>query len=143
MARSSSDGFGQWVFAIDRRRHVLHGKTDMLNDLLARSDGSALTTLLYSASGIFVMCCCRISNTITRCERIYPLRRMRQYRALLRGQGTFFVARSWADSITDMPGFDLRQAQWESMQGTPAAASDLQRVPHPNAKLSAPSLPAG
>jgi uncharacterized membrane protein YtjA (UPF0391 family) len=24
---------------------------------------------------------------------------------------TFFVAQSWADSITDMPGFNLRQAQ--------------------------------
>ena len=57
MARSSSDGFDQWVFAIDRRRRAPHGKTDLLNDLSARSDGSALTTLLCSA--IFVMCCCR------------------------------------------------------------------------------------
>src|SRR3979411_269337 len=60
MARSSSEGFDQWVFAIDRRRHVPHGKTDLLNDLSARSDGSALTTFLCLASGIFVMCCCRI-----------------------------------------------------------------------------------
>ena len=36
---------------------------------------------------------------------------MRQYRALLRGQGTFFVAQSWADCIINMSGFDLRQAQ--------------------------------
>jgi hypothetical protein len=43
----------------DRRRHVPHGKTDLLNDLSAQSDGSALTTLLCSASGIFVMCCSR------------------------------------------------------------------------------------
>ena len=49
-----------WVFAIDRRRHVPHGKTDLLNDLSARSDGSALTTLLCSASGIFAMCSYRI-----------------------------------------------------------------------------------
>jgi hypothetical protein len=48
------------VFAIDRRRHVPHGKTDLLNDLSARSDGSALTTLLCSASGIFAMCSYRI-----------------------------------------------------------------------------------
>jgi hypothetical protein len=60
MARSSSEGFDQWVFAIDRRRHVPHGKTDLLNDLSARSDGSALTTLLCSASGIFAMCSYRI-----------------------------------------------------------------------------------
>jgi hypothetical protein len=47
MARSSSEGFDQWVFAIDRRRHVPHGKTDLLNDLSARSDGSALTTFVF------------------------------------------------------------------------------------------------
>jgi hypothetical protein len=60
LARRDEAGFDQWVFAIDRRRHVPHGKTDLLNDLLARSNGSALTTLLYLASGIFVICCCCI-----------------------------------------------------------------------------------
>jgi hypothetical protein len=60
MVRSSSEGFDQWDFAIDRRRHVPHGKTDFLNDLSARSDGSALTTLVCSASGIFAMCSYRI-----------------------------------------------------------------------------------
>src|ERR1700733_14517485 len=54
MARSSSEGFDQWAFAIDRRRHVPHGKTDLLSDSSARSDGSALTTLLCSASDISV-----------------------------------------------------------------------------------------
>ena len=62
MARSSSEDFDQWAFAIDRRRRVPHGKTDMLNDLSVRSDGSALTTLLCSASGIFVMCCMSYMN---------------------------------------------------------------------------------
>jgi predicted lipoprotein with Yx(FWY)xxD motif len=28
---------------------------------------------------------------------------------------TFFVAQSWADSITDMPGFNLRQALGKKM----------------------------
>jgi hypothetical protein len=28
--RPSSEGFDQWAFAIDRRRRVPHGKTDML-----------------------------------------------------------------------------------------------------------------
>jgi hypothetical protein len=60
MARSSSEGFDQWEFAIDRHRHVPHGKTDLLNDLSGRSDGSALTTLLCSTSGISVTCCCPI-----------------------------------------------------------------------------------
>src|ERR1700694_299684 len=59
MARSSSAGCDQWVFAIDRRRRAPHGKTDLLNDLSARSDGSALTTLLCSGGGIFVICCFR------------------------------------------------------------------------------------
>src|SRR5260370_1301544 len=36
--------------------------------------------------------------------------RMRPYRVLLRGQGVFFAARSSADCITSMAGFDLRQA---------------------------------
>jgi hypothetical protein len=36
---------------------------------------------------------------------------MQQSRAPLIALGTFFVAQSWADSITDMPGFNLRQAQ--------------------------------
>jgi hypothetical protein len=35
---------------------------------------------------------------------------MRQYRALSRGQGAFFVAQS-AAYTTNMSGFDLRQAQ--------------------------------
>jgi hypothetical protein len=30
MVRSSSEGFDQWAFAIDRRRRVPHGKTDRL-----------------------------------------------------------------------------------------------------------------
>ena len=60
VARSSSDDFDQWAFVIDRRRHVPHGKTDLLSDSSVRSDGSASTTLLCSASGISVMCCCRI-----------------------------------------------------------------------------------
>jgi hypothetical protein len=36
---------------------------------------------------------------------------MRPYRVLLRGQGVFFAARSSADCITSMAGFDLRQVQ--------------------------------
>src|ERR1700679_894330 len=38
---------------------------------------------------------------------VYPWRRMRRSRA----PGTFFVAQSWADCITNMAGFNLRQAQ--------------------------------
>jgi hypothetical protein len=35
---------------------------------------------------------------------------MRQYRALLRGQGTSIVDLYWAGCIINMSGFDLRQA---------------------------------
>jgi hypothetical protein len=31
--------------------------------------------------------------------------------------GTFFVAQSWAGCITNMPGFNLRQAQLEFVVG--------------------------
>jgi hypothetical protein len=41
----------------------------------------------------------------------YPWRRMRQYRALLRGQGTSIVDLYWAGCIINMSGFDLRQTQ--------------------------------
>jgi transposase InsO family protein len=37
--------------------------------------------------------------------------RIRPYRVLLREQGVLFAARSSADCITNMSGFDLRQAQ--------------------------------
>jgi len=36
---------------------------------------------------------------------------MRQSRAPLRGRGVFFAAQFSAGYITNMPGFDLRQAQ--------------------------------
>jgi hypothetical protein len=36
---------------------------------------------------------------------------MRRSRAPSTAPGTFFVAQSWADCITNMPGFNLRQAQ--------------------------------
>jgi hypothetical protein len=36
---------------------------------------------------------------------------MHRSRAPSIAPGTFFVAQSWADRITNMPGFNLRQAQ--------------------------------
>src|SRR5258708_5157856 len=42
--------------------------------------------------------------------RIYPWRKMRRSRAPSIAPGTFFVAQSWADCITNMAGFNLRQA---------------------------------
>jgi IS30 family transposase len=41
---------------------------------------------------------------------LYPWRKMHRSRAPSIAPGTFFVAQSWADCITNMPGFNLRQA---------------------------------
>src|ERR1700737_2812229 len=49
--------------------------------------------------------------------RIYPWRKMHRSRAPSIAPGTFFVAQSWADCITNMPGFDLRQARPRSIMG--------------------------
>src|SRR5664279_2465001 len=46
-----------------------------------------------------------------RCGRTYRWTRMHRHRALFRELGTFFAVRSWAGCITNMFGFDLRQAQ--------------------------------
>src|ERR1700733_1274784 len=43
--------------------------------------------------------------------RIYPWRKMYRSRAPSIAPGTFFVAQPWADCITNIPGFNLRQAQ--------------------------------
>jgi hypothetical protein len=43
--------------------------------------------------------------------RIYPWRKMHRSPAPSIAPGTFFVAQPWADCITNMPGFNLRQAQ--------------------------------
>ena len=51
--------------------------------------------------------------------RIYPWRKMHRSRAPSIAPDTFFVAQSWADSITDMPGSKLRQAQRERTSGPP------------------------
>src|SRR6478609_7714957 len=67
--------------------------------------------LLCSASGIFVTCCCLTWTTIMRRARTYRWTRMRPYRTRFREQGVFFAFQSWAGCITNMFGFDLRQAQ--------------------------------
>src|ERR1700682_4276089 len=64
---------------------------------------------------------------------IYPWRKMRRSRAPSTAPGTFFVTQSWADSITDMPGSNLRQAQgrnqpgWQIETQIPGEADDIAR----------------
>jgi hypothetical protein len=63
---------------------------------------------------------------------------MRRFRAPLRGQGVFFAAQFSAGYITNMPAFDLRQAQpfragfiqdTNSMTGVPAAPVHVRALP--------------
>src|SRR5215510_11483118 len=56
MPISSSSGFDQWVYGIDRFRRGRHGKTGMRRDLSVRSDGTVLTMLLSLANGICAIC---------------------------------------------------------------------------------------
>src|SRR6202047_1792685 len=56
--------------------------------------------------------------------RIYPWRKMHRSRAPSIAPGTFFVAQPWADCITNMPGFNLRQAQ----VAQPAGLEKIQHV---------------
>src|ERR1700726_5094387 len=65
--------------------------------------------------------------------RIYPWRKMRRSRALSIAPGTFFVAQSWVDCITNMPGFNLRQAQRAE---TTVDLSGSSMLPFPNVPCS-------
>jgi hypothetical protein len=49
---------------------------------------------------------------------------MRPYRGPLREQGVFFAVQSSADCITNMSGFDLRQAQAFLQLGKELAAGE-------------------
>jgi hypothetical protein len=58
---------------------------------------------------------------------MYPWKRMHRSRAPSIAPGTFFVAQSWADSITDMPGVNLRQAQGPFLFVAPRSSSRAAR----------------
>ena len=58
---------------------------------------------------------------------------MHRSRAPSIAPGTFFVAQSWADFITDMPGFDLRQAQGRRVHGRRGLRpGESNRTPRPD-----------
>jgi signal transduction histidine kinase len=72
---------------------------------------------------------------------IYPWRKMHRSREPSIAPGTFFVAQYWVDSITDMAGFNLRQAQVVQIEDTgPGIPSgDLDRIFEPFFRGSQPS----
>jgi hypothetical protein len=99
MARSSSAGFDQWVFAID----AASPRSPWQNGFAERLIGSIRWECL---NHVVVFGERHLRHVLT-----YPWIRIRPYRVLLRGQGVLFAARSSADCITNITGFDLRQAQ--------------------------------
>ena len=60
--------------------------------------------------------------------RIYPWRKMHRSRAPSIASGTFFVAQPWADCITNMPGFNLRQAQPQIAAVTGHSLKDVEAI---------------
>src|SRR6266550_8214405 len=58
-----------------------------------------------------------------RYARIYPWRRTRRSRAPSNGPDAFFVAQFSAGYTTNMFGFDLRQGQAKSSNGSPTEAA--------------------
>src|SRR6266404_5526943 len=54
---SSSAAFGRWAFGIGQPRRDRLGRTGIVKGRSVRSGGNVLTTLSYSASGIFAICC--------------------------------------------------------------------------------------
>src|SRR5260370_6846835 len=98
LVSSSSEDVEQRGFAIDRRRHVPHGKTDLLSDSSVRCDGSALTMLLCSASGISVTYCF-----------VHEILQRGPYASIL-GEGYAGLARRRADRAHSLPPSSRRAA---------------------------------
>jgi hypothetical protein len=79
--------------------------------------------------------------------RIYPWRKMHRSRAPSIAPGTFFVAQSWADCITNMAGFNLRQAHpyrramtcWPRLLPAPSLCLQHFATPFPMAKHRVPA----
>jgi hypothetical protein len=60
---------------------------------------------------------------------------MHRHHAVFTEQGTFFAVRSWADFITNMFGFDLRQAQ--PARGSASFLQTTATARHSSARVAA------
>src|ERR1700682_5993872 len=98
LVSSSSEDFDQWVFAIDRRRHVPHGKTDLLSDSSVRSDGNALTS-----------CCVRRAASPSHTAVVHEILQRGPYASIL-GEGYAGPARRRADRAHSLPPSSRRAA---------------------------------
>src|SRR6202158_4856607 len=98
LVSSSSEDFDQWVFAIDRRRHVPHGKTDLLSDSSVRSDGNPLTS-----------CCVRRAASPSHTAVVHEILQRGPYASIL-GEGYAGLARRRADRAHSLPPSSRRAA---------------------------------
>ena len=101
---SSSSGFAQWAYGIDRFRHGRHGKTGTRRGSSVRSDGSVLTTLLCSANDISAICSIPTKNITMRLARTYRCTRTRRSRVLSRLSVARWRCQFWADCTTNISG---------------------------------------
>src|SRR5262245_61679168 len=102
MAMSSSSGFEQWVYGIDRFRRGRHGKMGMRRDSSVQSDGIVLTMLLSLANGICAICSIPTKNIATRLGRTYRCTRTRRSRVSSRPSVSRWRYRFWADCTTNI-----------------------------------------
>jgi hypothetical protein len=107
---SSSAAFGRWAFGIGQPRRDRRGRTGIVKGRSVRSAGNVLTTLSYSASGIFAICCDLTRRTTTRLARTFQSTRTRRCREQYMPLVALCLRHFLADSIICMCVFDFRQA---------------------------------
>src|SRR3984885_16251642 len=107
---SSSAAFGRWAFGIGQPRRDRRGRTDIVKGRSVRSGGNDLTTLLYSASGIFTICCDLTRPTITRLARTFQSTRTRRRREQYIPLVAFCLRHVLAAFIICTCEFDFRRA---------------------------------
>jgi hypothetical protein len=104
MALSSSSGFVQWAYGIDRFRHGRHGKMDIRRGSSVQSDGIVSTMSLCSANDIFAICSIRTKNITTRLGRTYRCTRTRRSHVASRLSVARWRSQFWAGRITNISG---------------------------------------
>ena len=90
-----------------KNRHGQPGRPELAKETRELIRNMSLANPLWGAPRIHG----ELLKLGVRRARIYLWRKMHRSRAPSIAPATFFVAQSWVDSITDMPGFNLRQAQ--------------------------------
>ena len=138
---SSSAAFGRWAFGIGRPRRDRRGRTGIVKGRSAQSDGSALTMLSWSVSGISAICCDLTRPTTIRLGHICRSTRMRRHREQYMPLVALCRRHFSADFITNMSECDFRQAHRRLYRsGTKASLGSLRRVTHGQSFARAPAV---